>query len=245
MPDAIFDHPRVARVYDPLDPDRSDLDSYVNVVDEFGAAAVLDVGCGTGTLACRLASRNVRVLGVDPAAASVAVAQAKPWADHVQWVVGTMLDVAADSTHRSHYDLATMTANVAQVFLHDAEWCSTLEAIRACLRPGGHLAFETRRPSDRGWERWTKELTRQVVDTTEEGPVESWVEVTAIEGELVSFDSPTIFLADGDRIDSTSTLRFRTEEALRHSLMQAGFADVQIRDLPYAPGRGWLIIASA
>lgn len=245
MPDAIFDHPRVARVYDPLDPDRSDLDSYVEVVDEFGAAAVLDVGCGTGTLACRLAGHNVQVLGVDPAAASVAVAQAKPGADRVQWFVGTMGDVAAGPTHRSRYDLATMTANVAQVFLGDAEWYSTLEAIRACLRPGGHLAFEARRPSDRGWERWTKELTRQVVDIAGEGPVESWVQVTAIEGELVSFDSPTIFLADGERIDSTSTLRFRTEEALRESLEQSGFTDVQVRDLPYAPGRGWLIVAVA
>lgn len=245
MPDAIFDHPRVARVYDPLDPDRSDLDSYVEVVDEFGASAVLDVGCGTGTLACRLAGRNVQVLGVDPAAASVAVAQAKPGADRVQWFVGTMGEVAADPTHRRRYDLATMTANVAQVFLGDAEWYSTLGAIRACLRPGGHLAFEARRPSDRGWERWTKELTRQVVNIAGEGPVESWVQVTAIEGELISFDSPTIFLADGERIDSTSRLRFRTEEALCESLEHSGFTDVQVRDLPYAPGRGWLIVAVA
>lgn len=244
MPDAIFDHPRVARVYDPLDPDRSDLDTYVNVVDEFGATEVLDVGCGTGTLASRLASRNVQVLGVDPAAASIAVARAKPWADHVQWVVGTMLDLVADSTHHHHYDLATMTANVAQVFLDDEEWQATLQAIRTCLRPGGHLAFEARRPSDRGWERWTKELTREVVDIPEEGQVESWVQVTAIDDELVSFESPTIFLADGERIDSMSTLRFRTEKALCNSLRDAGFAQIQVRDLPYAPGRGWLIIAS-
>lgn len=244
MPDAIFDHPRVARVYDPLDPDRSDLDSYVSVVDEFGATEVLDVGCGTGTLACRLASRNIRVLGVDPAAGSIAAAREKPWAEHVQWLVGTMLDVVADSTNHSHYDLATMTANVAQVFLDDADWRSTLEAIRSCLRRGGHLAFEARRPSDRCWERWTKELTREVVDIPGEGPVESWVQVTAIEGELVYFDQPTIFLTDGERIDSTSTLRFRTEKALCDSLLDAGFADAQVRDLPYAPGRGWLIIAS-
>lgn len=245
MPEAIFDHPRVARVYDPLDPDRSDLDSYVDVVDEFAATEVLDVGCGTGTLACRLAGRGARVLGVDPAAASVSVARTKPGSDRVRWVVGTMADVAADPTHRTRFDLATMTANVAQVFLGDAEWSSTLEAVQACLHPGGHLAFEARRPSDRGWERWTRELTRQVVDVAGEGPVESWMQVTAIDGELITFDSPTIFHADGERIESTSTLRFRTEEALRESLMQSGFADVQIRDLPYAPGRGWLIIARA
>ena len=45
MPDAVVDHPRVACVYDPLDPDRSELDTYVSLVDEFGVASVLDVGC--------------------------------------------------------------------------------------------------------------------------------------------------------------------------------------------------------
>ncbi|MDQ3391600.1 MAG: class I SAM-dependent methyltransferase, partial [Actinomycetota bacterium] len=33
MADAIFEDPRLAQVYDPLDPDRSDLDVYVAVVD--------------------------------------------------------------------------------------------------------------------------------------------------------------------------------------------------------------------
>ena len=246
MPDALFDHPRVARVYDPLDPDRSDLDTYMSLVDEFGPTAVLDVGCGTGTLCSRLVTeRGLRVLGVDPAGASVGVARAKPGADRVTWMVGIASDVAADSVHREQYDLATMTANVAQVFLDDEEWLANLRAIRACLRLGGHLAFESRVPADRAWERWTKELTHQVVEVEGEGPVEDWVEVIQVDGELVTFESPTIFRADGERIDSTSTLRFRTREALERSLAAVGFTDVEVRDLPYAPGRGWLVIARA
>lgn len=245
MPDAIFCHPRLARVYDPLDPDRSDLDTYLDVVDEFAATAVLDVGCGTGTFAGLLAERDIRVLGVDPAAASVEVARAKVDSALVQWVVGTVPDVAADPAQHGRYDLATMTANVAQVFLGDDQWLATLQAIRSCLRPGGHLAFETRRPADRAWERWTKELTRQIVDIDGEGPVEDWVQVTSIDGEFVTFDSPTIFHRDHERIDSTSTLRFRSEDALRRTVAQAGFEDVEVRDLPYAPGRGWLFIARA
>jgi len=243
VPDAILSHPRLARVYDPLDPDRSDLDTYVDLVHEFGAGTVLDVGCGTGTLACRLAAGGVKVLGVDPAEASVMVAQAKLRAGQVDWVVGTVADVSADPDHREHYDLATMSANVAQVFLEDDEWLATLRAIRSCLRAGGHLAFETRVPADRAWERWTKKLSHQVVNVEGEGPVEDWVQVTAVDGELVTFDSPTIFLADGERIDSTSTLRFRDEETLRSSLKHAGFTNVEVRELPYAPGRGWLIVA--
>lgn len=157
MPDAIFDHPRVARVYDPLDPDRSDLDTYVDLVDEFGSSAVLDVGCGTAAFCSRLAvERGLSVLGVDPTGASVAVARTKADADRVTWVVGTAVDVAAEPAHLQQYDLATMTANVAQVFLDDEEWVANLRAIRTCLRSGGYLAFESRVPSDRGWERWTQ-----------------------------------------------------------------------------------------
>lgn len=245
MPDAAFSHPRLARVYDPLDPDRSDLDTYVDLVRELGATSVLDVGCGTGTLACRLAASGVEVLGVDPAAASVEVARAKTRADRVEWVVGTMTEVVEDLRLRERYDLATMTANVAQVFLDDADWAATLRAIRACLRPGAHLAFETRNPADRAWERWTKELSHQVVEVEGEGPVEDWVQVTAVDGELVTFESPTIFHADGARVDSTSTLRFRDLDALSSSLDEAGFSAVQVRDLPYAPGRGWLLVARA
>jgi len=33
MADEIFEHPRLAAIYDALDPDRSDLDVYVGIVD--------------------------------------------------------------------------------------------------------------------------------------------------------------------------------------------------------------------
>ncbi|HJF77110.1 MAG TPA: class I SAM-dependent methyltransferase [Brevibacterium linens] len=68
-------------------------------------------------------------------------------------VVGTTVDVSADPRRQGQFDLATMTANVAQVFLSDDDWMATLQAIKTCLRPGGHLIFEARRPADRGWER--------------------------------------------------------------------------------------------
>jgi SAM-dependent methyltransferase len=75
--DAIFSEPRLAELYDPLDPDRSDLDAYVALAAEFNAGTVLDVGCGTGTLACLLAQRGVQVTAADPAAASLAVARCR------------------------------------------------------------------------------------------------------------------------------------------------------------------------
>lgn len=239
MPDAIFDHPRVAAVYDALDPDRSDLDVYARILtDELGARSVLDVGCGTGTLAVQLAARSVEVTGVDPASASVDVARRKPGGDVVRWIVGTV-----DALPPMQVDAATMTANVAQVFRDDAQWAATLRAIHAALRPGGTLVFESRRPEARAWEGWTEDATRQVVTIPGVGDVEEWVHVTGVDGELVTFDSPTIFHADGERIDSTSTLRFRSRAAIEDSLVAAGYEMVDVRDAPDRPGREWVFLA--
>lgn len=71
MADLLFEDKRLAALYDPLDPDRSDLDSYLRLAQEFEAHSVLDIGCGTGTLACLLALRGHAVTAVDPAAASL------------------------------------------------------------------------------------------------------------------------------------------------------------------------------
>ena len=82
MSDAIYAHPRLAAVYDAFDGDRSDLDAYLAIVAELtagavadagsgpGAATIVDVGCGTGNLALRLAALGHAVIGIDPAAAA-------------------------------------------------------------------------------------------------------------------------------------------------------------------------------
>ncbi|WP_114561142.1 class I SAM-dependent methyltransferase [Desertihabitans aurantiacus] len=238
MPDAIFADPRLAAVYDALDADRSDLDVYERLLaEELGARSVLDVGCGTGSLAVRLARRGLDVVGVDPAAASVDVARTKPDADRVRWVVGTVPDVLP-----LQVDTATLTGNVAQVFLTDADWLATLRATRAALRPGGVLVLEARRPEARAWEAWTEPLTRQRVRTAY-GLVERWSEVTAVDGELVTFTSPTTFHADGTRVASASTLRFRPRAAVEASLVEAGLELLDVRDAPDRPGLEWVYLA--
>lgn len=240
VPDAIFDDPRLAEVYDPLDPERSDLDVYVDLAIELGAGSVLDVGCGTGTFACMLARRGIEVTAVDPALASLDVARAKPDADAVMWLLGD-----AATLPELCVDAAFMTANVAQVFLTDDDWAATLRGIRAALRPLGMLVFETRDPQRRAWEQWTPELTLTAVDVPGVGLVESWEEVTAVDGPFVTFRSMTAFRRDGLVLESMSTLRFRDRSEIEASLGRAGFELVEIRDAPDRSGREMVLLSRA
>jgi SAM-dependent methyltransferase len=238
MPDAIFEDPRLARVYDPLDPDRSDLEVYAAMAGEFGASSVLDVGCGTGTFACMLAGCGLDVIGVDPARASLDVARAKPGADAVRWLEGD-----ATSLPPLQVDLATMTGNVAQVFLTDAEWAATLSGVLAALRPGGRLVFETRDPARRAWLGWTREHSFARTDVAGVGIVQSWHELTGVTGQLVSFRSFTVFEADDMVMTSDSTLRFRERDAIAASLAATGYQLDEVRDAPDRPGREFVFIA--
>jgi SAM-dependent methyltransferase len=236
--DPIFAEPRLAEVYDPLDPDRSDLDAYVAMVDEFGAHSVLDIGCGTGTLACLLAHRGLTVTAVDPAAASLAVARTKPGADRVRWVHGYATDLPP-----LQVDLATMTGNVAQVFLTDAAWAATLRAAYAALGPGGRLVFETRDPAVKAWLEWNRERSYQRTVVPEVGGVQAWHELLDVRGDLVSFRSTVVFASDGAVLTSNSTLRFRHRDEVTASLAAAGYVVDEVRQAPDRPRRELVFIA--
>ncbi|GAA4179675.1 class I SAM-dependent methyltransferase [Gryllotalpicola koreensis] len=239
MPDDIdgYDRARLAALYDPLDPDRSDLDVYVDIVGELGARRLIDLGCGTGTFALMLAGKGIRVTGVDPDEDAVDVARHKEGADAVEWVVGDAADLPPMSAN-----LVTMTANVAQHFLTDAEWDAALASIRDALLPGGYLVFESRRPEARAWDGWTPAHTRVEAETEDYGRVEAWQEVLDVTGHLVTFRTSNAF-EDGTVIEVDTTLRFRTEQELRVSLAAAGFETVEVRDAPDRPGREFVFIA--
>jgi ubiquinone/menaquinone biosynthesis C-methylase UbiE len=200
--DAIFEEPRLAKLYDLLDSDRCDLDAYVALAEEFSAGSVLDIGCGTGTLACLLAARGLGVVAVDPAAASLGVARRKPGAGGVRW-----LHTDAAALPALQVDLATMTGNVAQVFTSDEEWAGALGAVQGALRPGGRLVFECRDPAGKAWLEWTRDQTYRRVVIPGTGPVETWTELTGTSGSLVSFRMTFAFGSDGAVLTSDSTLR--------------------------------------
>jgi ubiquinone/menaquinone biosynthesis C-methylase UbiE len=231
-----FDDPRVAGTYDLFESDRGDLDVYAAIAAELRARRVLDLGCGTGTLALMLAERGLDVVGVDPAAAMLEVARHKPGAERVRWICG---DAMSPALRDVEVDLVTMTGNAAQAIVEDENWHGTLRAVHGLLAPGGHFVFETREPSVRAWEAWTRDQTYEV----REG-IESWGNLTRVELPLVSFDSTMVF-PDGTRVVATSTLRFRERAEVERDLAAHGFTVTEVRDAPDRPGRELVFFAQA
>ncbi|MEU8420228.1 class I SAM-dependent methyltransferase [Micromonospora sp. NPDC048835] len=242
MRHAEFRHHRLVQVYDAECRWGPDDDFFQAVVDETPAARVLDLGCGTGRLTVALAAVGHRVTGVDPAGASVAAARARPGGERVTWIEGTSASLPTRA-----FDVAVLTSHVAQFFVDDAEWARTLADLARALVPGGRLVFDARDPADRRWELWNPEDSHRLVTLPDGGEVRAWTRVTGVRDGVVDFTHHYHF-DDGERLVSSATLRFRTEEELRGSLTRAGFVVDRVyggwRQEPLGLGDGEFVVVA-
>ncbi|HYE89752.1 MAG TPA: class I SAM-dependent methyltransferase [Terriglobales bacterium] len=116
--------------------------------DARGPAHVLDVACGTGTLARRLADRGHQVTGLDVAAPLVEAAERRMDPAHAGRVRFALADIVRDGAPAAgSYD--------AVVAVHTLSWhAQPRELVRACanvVRPGGTvLIVAQQRPADVG-----------------------------------------------------------------------------------------------
>ncbi|MGI9048543.1 MAG: class I SAM-dependent DNA methyltransferase [Rubrobacteraceae bacterium] len=209
--------PRLVELYDIENARGADTDFYVRLAADLDARRILDLGCGTGLLTRELALDGRQVVGIDPAPAMLSYACRQPHADLVRWVEG---DSGALGTPEA--DLVVMTGNVAQVFLDDAAWSTTLRDIHAALRPGGYLAFESRNPDDRAWEGWNRANTCERFESPH-GPMECWLELDTVQNDRVRFESHNVFTATGEVVVASSELRFRSLAELTGSLIDSVF----------------------
>lgn len=107
-------------------------------------AVALDVGCGTGDIARRLAPLVDRLDAVDISAGMIAAGQQLPGGDapNLRWLVGAMEDTPLDSP----YGLI-----VAGESLHWMDWAVVLPRLRAALAPGARLVIVARQEEPSPW----------------------------------------------------------------------------------------------
>lgn len=208
---------RLAAVYDTLNPPGEDMLFYLNLAGR-EALSILEIGCGTGRLACGLAESGHRVTGTDPARAMLDIARHRPGGERVTWIETH----AAGLSLKESFDLIIMTGHVFQVFLSDEEVKAALNACRQQLGRDGRIAFETRNPFVEEWKSWTPELTRERVTVEGLGTVDVHYEVYSREGQLVGFKTQFDF-GGGDNVATSNTLRFMPRQEVSAMLQACGF----------------------
>lgn len=215
----IFTDADSALLYDlenPWDTDGSTWEGYI-LRGATAAGAVLDVGCGTGSMLhlAREHGARGRLVGVDPDEAMLARARRRT---DIEWSRST----AAQMSYQAEFDLATMNSNAFQCFVTDDELRASLAAIRRALRDEGAFLFGTRHLRARAWEAWNPDNGGPF--TMPDGrEFRGWYRVDRVDGPLVTFTETTA-LPDGTPVrTATATLRFHTPETLNPFLLEAGF----------------------
>ncbi len=219
MLSAAYADARLAALYDALNPPGDGAGFYLSLPGR-PPQAILDMGCGTGQLACAFAARGHRVTGADPAPAMLAVARARPGGDRVRWIQTD----AAGLSGPARFDLIVLTGHVFQLLLGDDDVRAALAALSGHLAPGGRLAFETRNPEVREWQYWSPGETRQRIGTGA-GTAEVHYGIRSVTGQLVTYET-CIRFPGGEQVTVPDTLRFMDRAELAGFLAGAGLTDV-------------------
>ncbi|ART71503.1 SAM-dependent methyltransferase [Mycobacterium dioxanotrophicus] len=98
-------------------------------------ATVVDLACGTGSAALAAAAAGGLATGVDLTAELIAIAQDKPGADTVDWVVA---DAAHTGLPTAEFDV--VVSNMGIIFV---EPDSLVAEVARLLRPGGIFGFSS------------------------------------------------------------------------------------------------------
>ena len=226
QPSDSYADPRLAALYDALNPADAAAAFYLSLPG-VPPARILDVGCGTGLLACEFATRGYDVTGADPAAAMLATARARPGGDQVRWIQASAadLDTGTGLDTRTSFDLIIMTGHVFQLHLTDRDVRVALEVLARHLAPGGRLAFETRNPAVREWQDWNPRDTRQRVEAAGI-TADVHYDISAVAGELVTYETWFQFAGARDPVVVPDTLRFMGQAQVAGFLAEAGLAQV-------------------
>lgn len=211
---ALFDTPGLAEIYDAASTHRDDFAYCAGLAE--GANSVLDLGCGTGEF---LVSLDCDATGVDPAAAMLAIAAARPGGAGKTWVEADGSSVRLGRK----FDLIVLTGHAFQVFLSDAGQQAVLETIAAHLTPKGRFVFDTRNPDFPARKSRKLEEGSRRFQHPELGEVEAWnmSEFDQKTG-ILSYSNNYRIVATGERRGAAAQIRYTPKSELETRIKAAG-----------------------
>lgn len=179
---------------------------------------ILDVGCGTGTLAVAFANAGHKVTAVDPALSMIECATEREGAASVDWHCLSINDFIPSC----QFDLITMTGHAFQCLHDDHEIVDFFQSIKRLLRESGRFVFETRNPDFAAWLNWNPvdSLVKLAASTGE--PFEIYHQVVAVNNQFVEFRTTFKNVGAQETKVCDSKLRFTSLQELTTLTHAAG-----------------------
>lgn len=220
MPDTHYENAKLAELYDLDSPWSVDREFYLSLAGKT-RQNILDLGCGTGLLCNSYAEKNHDVTGVDPSPAMLEIARQKPHGRDIEWVLARAQNYESDK----RFDLIIMTGHAFQVLLEDDDVRGTFSTMRAHIKPGGKIVFESRNPKID----WSKEWNYEMNIELSYGSVRESRQFKAMNNDLMTFELHYQF--PDETLVSQSTLRFwHREEIEKHLTASDLYVDTVVGD---------------
>lgn len=218
MPDAHYDDPRLAAIYDLGNGWSEDSDYYLALAGTT-PCRVLDIGCGTGIITDAIAARGHVVVGADPSPGMLAVARTKPNADSIRWIESDAQSLDLGET----FDLIILTGHAFQALVEDADIQAAAAAMKRHLAQGGRVVFESRNPVIDWPARWA--LAGKL--DTPQGIVRITREYLGSTDDCMTFDLRYVF-SDSLELVSHSKLRFADLETINALFRASGLVPEKV-----------------
>lgn len=216
--DPLYTDPALASFYDVENEWAHDSETCFLMAEKAGS--VLDLGCGTGMLAAAIAGLgNRRVVGVDPAAAMLAIARAREGGEGVTFIEGDARTIRLDE----RFDLVTLTGHAFQCFLTREDRLALLKTIAAHLSDGGRFIFDSRNPKAEEWLEWNRDESERVIDHPELGTFLAWNEASRDPATgIVTYETHYQNLIGTKHLKAASRIAFPDKAEIEALLKEAG-----------------------
>ncbi len=216
--DDVFEDEFFASLYDCINPWSVSDDFYFEQAARSGGP-VLDLGCGTGALACRLAARKLEVTGVDPSEAMLQIARSRVDGDKVSWIRADGQSMRLPQ----RFNFIYMTGHAFQQLLTDEAAVGVLRTAAQHLKDEGIFVFETRNPAAQAWLNWTPEHSERTVQSERYGRISAFYDAqTDPASGIITIGEHYHLLDQGVRRVGRNRIRFVDQEHLCRLLAEAG-----------------------
>ena len=213
MIDILYQDATLVQFYDYDNPWLESFDviaSWINETD-----AVLDIGCGTGTLISHIGQKCKTAYGLDLSSEMLAVARRK--SKMVNWLQADASKFSIDQK----FDFIFLSGHSFQTLLSEKAYIAMFERISTHLVAGGKLVFDSRNPLVEEWKTWTPSNSVRYFQYPDLGIIKAWNDYKTL-GAIICYQTYYQVLHTDKIWQADSKISFPSFEQISLLLAQSG-----------------------